>query len=73
MVEALNIMRSAMLDDPMLAWSWHCNVACVMQDEGAPHDSANAAAARFMKAAFGVDTRTAPGATAPAADESVSG
>ena len=62
--EALNILKSAMRDDPGYAWSWHCNVACAMMDEGAPHDSANAAAARFMRLAFDVDTRTAPATTA---------
>ena len=58
--EALNILKSAMRDDPHYAWTWHCNVAVSMMDEGAPHDSANAAAARFMKLAFGVDTSKPP-------------
>lgn len=57
---ALEILSSAMRDDPGYAWSWHCNVACAAMDEGAPHDSANAAAARFMRAAFGVDTTKPP-------------
>jgi hypothetical protein len=58
--EALNIIKSAMRDDPGYAWSWHCNVAVSMMDEGAPHDAANAAAARFMRLAFDVDTTKAP-------------
>jgi hypothetical protein len=58
--EALNIIKSAMRDDPHYAWTWHCNVAVSMMDEGAPHDAANAAAARFMKLAFDVDTSKAP-------------
>ena len=58
--EALNIIRSAMRDDPHYAWTWHCNVAVSMMDEGAPHDAANAAAARFMRLAFDVDTAKAP-------------
>lgn len=57
---ALDIMRAAFAEDPHFAWTWHCNVACAVMDEGAPQDSANAAAARFMKAAFGVDTSSGP-------------
>ena len=58
--EALNIIRSAMRDDPHYAWTWHCNVAVSMMDESSTHDSANAAAARFMRLAFDVDTSKAP-------------
>jgi hypothetical protein len=58
--EALNITGSAMRDDPYYAWTWHCNVAVSMMDEGAQHDAANAAAARFMRLAFDVDTSKAP-------------
>jgi hypothetical protein len=58
--EALNILKSGMRDEPGYAWSWHCNVAVSMMDEGAPHDAANAAAARFMRLAFDVDTTKAP-------------
>jgi hypothetical protein len=58
--EALNIIKSAMRDDPHYAWTWHCNVAVSMMDEGAPHDAANAAAARFMRLAFDVDTSKGP-------------
>ena len=58
--EALNIIMSAMRDDPHYAWTWHCNVAVSMMEEGATHDAANAAAARFMRLAFDVDTSKAP-------------
>jgi hypothetical protein len=60
---AFGILQSAMRDDPSYAWSWHCNIAVSMQDEGAPHDSANAGAARFMQLCFGVDTTKPPTAT----------
>lgn len=58
---ALAELSMAMQNDEGYAWTWHCNVACAMMDEGAPHGAANAAAARFMRAAFGVDTTKAPG------------
>ena len=61
--EALEILKSAMRDDPAYAWSWHCNIAMASIDEGAPHDAGNAAAARFMQLCFGVDTTNAPTAT----------
>jgi len=37
------------------AWSWHCNLAMPMQDEGVSHEQANRAAARIMFTVFGVD------------------
>jgi hypothetical protein len=58
--EAVKILSSAFRDDPHFAWTWHCAVACAAMDEGAPHDAANAAAARFMKQAFGVETAGGP-------------
>lgn len=36
------------------AWSWHCNLAMLAQDAGAPHREANERAADFMERAFGV-------------------
>ena len=53
---ALNILRKAMKEDYDYAWSWHCNVAVMMQDAEASHRISNDGAARFMKLAFGVDT-----------------
>lgn len=38
------------------AWSWHCNIAMSARDEGVGHETANRAAARFMKLAFDLDT-----------------
>ena len=68
---AFDILKSAMRDDPAYAWSWHCNIAMASIDEGAPHDSGNAAAARFMQMCFGVDTSKPPTATVPAMGELV--
>ena len=57
---AFEILKNAIQDDPAYAWSWHCNIAMASIDEGAPRDSGNAAAARFMQMCFGVDTTKAP-------------
>lgn len=57
---AFEVLKDAMRDDPGYAWSWHCNIAMAAIDEGAPHDSGNAAAARFMQMCFGVDTSKPP-------------
>lgn len=57
---ALNEIREAMQADYDFAWSWHCNVAVASQDEGMEHEASNRAAARFMKAAFEVDTSGGP-------------
>lgn len=46
----------ALCADPAWAWSYHCNLACAAMDEGLKPAAANRAAARFMKAAFGIDT-----------------
>ena len=54
--EALKVLSDAMKADPMYAWSWHCNIAMAAVDAGASHSVGNAAAERFMYAAFGVDT-----------------
>lgn len=57
---AFETIKIAMHSDPGYAWAWHCNIACAAMDEGAPHDSANAAAARFMRMCFDVDTSKGP-------------
>lgn len=57
---AMQVMRSAMHNDPGYAWAWHCNVAMASVDEGMEHKAANRAAARFMYAAFGVDIESFP-------------
>lgn len=58
---ALEIISSAMRDDPHYAWTWHCNLAMAYFDEGIVGPLiANKAAARFMKLAFGVDTSEEP-------------
>lgn len=53
---ALKEISKAMQIDPDLAWSWHCNIAMVAQDAGAPHKEANIRTADFMRRLFNVDT-----------------
>lgn len=55
--QALEFLGNAMRSDPYYAWVWHCNVAMVAHDAGAPHYEANQHAADFMRKAFNVDTR----------------
>ena len=52
----MDVICKRMLEESDSAWTWHCNVAMAFVDEGGDRESANRAAARFMKAAFGVDT-----------------
>jgi hypothetical protein len=54
--QALATLSSCFASDPHFAWGWHCNLAMAAQDEGLDHAAANRAAARFMHAAFGIDT-----------------
>ena len=58
--KALKDLSFAMQIDPDLAWSWHCNIAMVAQDAGAPHKEANERTADFMRRAFDVDTTKPP-------------
>lgn len=60
--EAMAVLSAAMQEDSGYAWSWHCNIAMVAQDAGAPHKEANERAADFMRRAFGVDTSLPPNA-----------
>lgn len=53
---AASILGGALGREPLLAQHWHVALATEIILEGAPADSANAAASRFMKAAFGVTT-----------------
>lgn len=52
----MDMICKRMREESDLAWTWHCNVAMAFVDEGGDRESANRAAARFVKAAFGVDT-----------------
>lgn len=62
--EAVTRLSREFVNDPGFAWSWHCNIAMAFQDAAIgsfmAHDAprlsytANDAAARFMKQAFGV-------------------
>ncbi len=55
--EAMNVIRRAMRDDPGYAWTWHCNIAILLLDEGVAHDRANSRASGFMRLAFDVETK----------------
>lgn len=54
-------LSTALKDDPGFAWSWHCNVAMCVMDEGGDYAMANKAASRFMKLAFDVETESPSG------------
>lgn len=60
--QAIKALSKAMKDDCDYAWSWHCNIAMVAQDAGAPHKESNERAASFMRYLFGVDTNKPPNA-----------
>ena len=60
--EAVDALAKAFEEDPSYAYSWHCNIAMSCYDSlnGTTkwrHKVSNAAASRFMKLAFGVDTQ----------------
>jgi hypothetical protein len=58
--QAIEHLERALQDDPEYAWSWHCNIACPIMDEGASYELANKAAARIMKHLFHIDTTKEP-------------
>ena len=53
--EAVSTLTKAIQVDDDFAWTWHCNIAMPMIDEGVHPIHANMGAARFMSIAFGVD------------------
>ena len=53
----LSPLAEALRADPSYAWAWHCNLAMMAFDAGAPVRAANERAADFMNATFGVNTR----------------
>jgi len=55
--EAFDTLKAAMQADLSYAWSWHCNIAMPIFDQGVPHRQSNEAAARIMEHIFGVDIR----------------
>jgi hypothetical protein len=48
-------LKEAIQNDPDYAWSWHCNLAVPMQDEGMSPYSSQLAASRILSNFFGVD------------------
>lgn len=55
--DAMETLTQAFEDDPDYAHTWHCNIACSVMDSGVDHEKSNEAASRFMKLAFGVETK----------------
>lgn len=58
--DAYAIVQENMQKDSDYAWSWHCNIAMAVVDEGGSHELGNRAAVRFMQMAFNVDTSKSP-------------
>jgi len=64
--DAMDIMMTAMRNDPGYAYSWHANLAMMyrdampdvfwLPDDSELHKIANDGASRFMKIAFGIET-----------------
>lgn len=60
--QALDKLKTEMQKDSSYAWSWHCQIAMAVTDQGIPGAKANKIAEAVMTAIFGVSTRwsTAP-------------
>ena len=58
--ESFKIIQQAMQEDTSYAWSWHCNIAVPMMDEGVKHKRANRSAANIMRNIFNVDVTKFP-------------
>lgn len=54
-INAFDVLRSALQNDADYAWAWHCNIAMASFDEGLSRPAANRAAARFMQNCFDID------------------
>jgi len=48
-------LKNAIKQDDDYAWTWFCNIAMPMQDQGITHQKANESAASIMKLFFDVD------------------
>lgn len=46
---AMRIVVKTIRDDQSYAWGWQCNLAMSMVDQGVDHETANRAAARFLR------------------------
>ena len=57
---AFAVLETCITTDHDYAWTWHCNFAVPMQDEGLDHAATQRAAARIMYNFFGVDMRQSP-------------
>ncbi len=54
--QAMQTLRDEMALVEDYAWTWHCNIAVLLMDEGVEWMKANERAASFMHMAFNVDT-----------------
>lgn len=55
--KALDVLKTAMAEDPSYAWGWHCNLAVpIMDGAGISREKANRAAAYIMQHIFEIDT-----------------
>lgn len=53
--DAMKKLQNAVASYSDYAWTWHCNLAMPIRDEGVDSKTANLAAARIMSLVFGVD------------------
>lgn len=53
-------LKNDMQKFPDYAWTWHCNIAVPMQDEGISHELSNKIAAKIMNNFFEIDTSKFP-------------
>lgn len=54
----MNIVTSAIRQDPDYAWSWYCNLKMSFMDQGCPADVAAKGAASFLRTLADVDMST---------------
>lgn len=47
-------LQKQLKEDEGYAWSWHCNIACAIQDVGVDHATSNKAASLFMERLFAI-------------------
>jgi len=53
--EALDMLKRSIQSCNDYAWTWHCNIAMPMIDEGIESKTANIAASKIMRLLFDVD------------------
>jgi hypothetical protein len=53
-------IKQALIDDFDYAWSWHSNIAMVIQDSGNDYNASNLLASKIMKRIWDIDTSENP-------------